>query len=454
MSLLLDALRKAADAKEQRTAATHEVSSDGKEEIREPNIEPSVDAAHTEIQLEETYIADVSNKLDTAEEPAARPVNQSLAGDVSNDNLDETQRIDEKRQQEVLFQQENVSRDLAQTVLLSPAAREPLKQGFGWQMLLWPLVIVLLLGAFAYYQYESQDGYLKGLLTDVKRRVPLQNEADQVVIEPPEAKADEQVHDEEPDVSNIIPLEGMGDEVAPIEQKPVSPPKNTASAATKPEKTVTASSTPPVGSTPVPVGEVNIAPTVPSRALESLIQKGFSAYQTGQLAVAQEAYQEAMLIDDRNLDAQMGMAAVLARQGKQREALSIYQNILQRDPSNQHALLGITSLSQQGSLAQLEPSLKSLLAAHPRSSSLHFALGALYSKAGRWRDAQASFFAAWTAAPENADYVFNLAVSLDNLGQKQAAREHYQRALSLAEGRSVSFNKRIVLRRINQLKDQ
>ena len=71
--------------------------------------------------------------------------------------------------------------------------------------------------------------------------------------------------------------------------------------------------------------------------------------------------------------------------------------------------------------------------------ALHAALGNHYSQMARWTEASRSYASAVGLAPETADYLYNLAVSLDNLGDIQAAVETYQRALSLSEVGSYTF---------------
>jgi len=72
--------------------------------------------------------------------------------------------------------------------------------------------------------------------------------------------------------------------------------------------------------------------------------------------------------------------------------------------------------------------------------SLHAALGNFYSQTARWRQASQSYAAAVGLAPDTADYLYNLAVSLDNLGDSQAAIETYDRALSLSDVSAYTFS--------------
>jgi Flp pilus assembly protein TadD len=70
---------------------------------------------------------------------------------------------------------------------------------------------------------------------------------------------------------------------------------------------------------------------------------------------------------------------------------------------------------------------------------------------GRWAEAQEAYFKALGTESRDPDYVFNLAVSLDRMGQAKTAVGYYRQALVLADRRSVNFNTSQVLSRIQTL---
>jgi uncharacterized protein HemY len=98
-----------------------------------------------------------------------------------------------------------------------------------------------------------------------------------------------------------------------------------------------------------------------------------------------------------------------------------------------------------------ESRLKNLIATQPESALLHFSLGNQYAKQSRWSEAQAAYFKAHSVDPENADYAFNLAVSLDQLHQGKLALEFYQRALALTDRRAASFDPARARLRVQEL---
>ena len=78
-------------------------------------------------------------------------------------------------------------------------------------------------------------------------------------------------------------------------------------------------------------------------------------------------------------------------------------------------------------------------------------LGNWYARQQRWGNAQQAYFEALRRAPHNADYAFNLAVSLDRMGQAQAARTYYENALELAASGGATFDATAVRERVVQL---
>jgi len=107
------------------------------------------------------------------------------------------------------------------------------------------------------------------------------------------------------------------------------------------------------------------------------------------------------------------------------------------DPRDPIANAGILALQGGINGANVETRLKSLIAQQPESAALHFSLANHYAEQARWGEAQQSYFNAYSLAPEQAQFALNLAVSLDHLGQRKLAAQHYQRALQLdANGQS------------------
>ena len=151
-----------------------------------------------------------------------------------------------------------------------------------------------------------------------------------------------------------------------------------------------------------------------------------------------------------NPDVHLGMATVLARGGDPAAAARSYRQVLVIDPRNGAALAGLLAVNDARSPA-LETELRTLVARHPETSSLHFTLGNLYASERRWVKAQQSYFEAYRLESDNADYLYNLAVSLDHLKQPKLAHDYYQKALAARARSGGQFDAVVVARRIKEL---
>src|SRR5262249_35408010 len=140
-----------------------------------------------------------------------------------------------------------------------------------------------------------------------------------------------------------------------------------------------------------------------------------------------------------------------ARSGNRAAALEQYAAALDIDPRNATALAGIAALTDFSNADALESSVKSDVSRYPRSAALRFTLGNLYASQSRWGEAQAEYYEAYRLDPGSSDILYNLAVSLDHLGQRRLAAEHYARALEAAKERRAQFDAAAVARRLAEL---
>ncbi len=182
------------------------------------------------------------------------------------------------------------------------------------------------------------------------------------------------------------------------------------------------------------------------------VESAYAAYLAGDLTTARNDYQAALRDESGNRDALLGVAAIDVRSGRFESAEGIYLRLLQADPRDAHAQAALIALraSRLDPLAT-ESRVKTMLAADPDAEALHFTLGNQLAQQGRWAEAQAAYFKAVAADPENADFAFNLAVSLDHLRQSKPALDYYRRAIALAEKRSASFDVAAARNRVSQL---
>jgi tetratricopeptide (TPR) repeat protein len=182
--------------------------------------------------------------------------------------------------------------------------------------------------------------------------------------------------------------------------------------------------------------------------IDPLLNNAYLAYRGGNFEQSQQLYLKALSLDSNNTDALLGLGVLAQRRGEDSVAAHYYARVLALDPRNAVANSGMSALSDD---SNRESRLKMLLNEQPNSSSLHFALGNYYAEQARWSEAQQSYFDAYKLAPDHAELDFNLAVSLDRLGQNKAAAQFYRRALQLDPGHHADFDHAKISQRIEEL---
>lgn len=172
--------------------------------------------------------------------------------------------------------------------------------------------------------------------------------------------------------------------------------------------------------------------------IDPLLADAYQAYRDGRLDEAQRLYLAMLDKDAANPDVLLGLAAIAQQRGEPRLAAQYFNRVLTLDPRNAAANAGMAALNPDDTYD--ESRLKRLLREQTRSAVLHFALGNLYAAQSRWAEAQQAYFDAYALEPDSAEYAFNLAVSLDHLGQKQQAAQHYRRAMQLDASQRAGFD--------------
>lgn len=190
------------------------------------------------------------------------------------------------------------------------------------------------------------------------------------------------------------------------------------------------------------------------RESDLLVHDAYADYKAGNYDSAVTAYQKVLASHPENRDALLGLAVIAQNRGNQQQANQYYLRVLKNYPSDVIAKAALlASTNSKESAVENESLLKSMISESPDTADLHFILGNVFASTSRWNDAQQSFFEAFRLDNENANYAYNLAVSLDHLGKTQAALQYYRLAMELAESSSVTLNTNVLASRIAALSD-
>ena len=201
---------------------------------------------------------------------------------------------------------------------------------------------------------------------------------------------------------------------------------------------------------PDPAAGIVIRKRIRADHVADSLQRAYEAFLAGDGESAARMYRTVLGHEPGNRDARLGLAAIAARDGRRDEAAGHYARILAARPADTVARAALIAIDERDPTAA-RSRLKALLGREPRAAHLHSTLGNLYAAQSRWAEAQQSWFNAYRFDRGNADYAYNLAVSLDHLSRPRSALGLYREALALARTRPASFDAAAVRRRIREI---
>lgn len=189
--------------------------------------------------------------------------------------------------------------------------------------------------------------------------------------------------------------------------------------------------------------EIKISRSAPQDQVPPLLEAAYQALQMGRLDAARQTYLQHLKQDPSSRDAMLGLAAIAIRQDRPADARDYYKRLLALNPQDSLAQTGLAGLSTEDQRESGEGILKRQIEQGEGSNNAAaaLALATQYAAEGRWAEAQHYYFAAYSAQPDNPDLAFNLAVSLDQLGQARVAADYYDKALVLAKAHAASFDR-------------
>ena len=434
MSLLLEALKKAELAKQMAKA-----------EAPAPESTPAQPAAPL---MTREKLPDISQPLeiladdlpteDRATEPAARaaPYERATPAPTAQPaaSENETTRLAERAQAQQLFQVKEMDYNPRRPFYLTVSALA---------------LIGACYGGYVWWQMQPKYGYT----TAQAQPSPVETPAAPVAPPPPVATAPAPAPATPTPTTATATARTAVPEIPPIQ--PVRPPRpriQTGAPTPRPPQARPELPADPARPAPRP-GETfaSIAINAPTPAVDPTLERAYESLQRNDLVAAREGYQRVLAREPTSRDALLGLAAIDVRTGQLESAESRYLKLLDTDPRDTHALASLLALRGQLDPLAAESRLKNLLANQPESAPLHFSLGNQYAQQSRWTEAQGAYFKAYSGDPENADYAFNLAISLDQLHQRNLALDYYQRALALAGKRTASFNPAQARTRVQEL---
>jgi len=210
---------------------------------------------------------------------------------------------------------------------------------------------------------------------------------------------------------------------------------------------------------PASTAEISFSRRPTESIIEPQLNQAYTAFQQGSYSQARQFYESVLADAPLHRDALLGLAAIAVENQQPGQAMEYYSRLLARNPADPVARAALLELQPAGGPAAQERELRRLQQAHPGVAPLAYALGNFYASRQQWTDAQQNYFRALQLAKTtasrpsevNPDYAFNLAVSLEHLGQSRAAVSFYREALEQANGFPASFDAALVRNRIESI---
>jgi len=240
-------------------------------------------------------------------------------------------------------------------------------------------------------------------------------------------------------------------EPAPGESQPLPVPAQQPPArADDTDRVASLTSSAPVASGTDANQNMSITTNSQFRQTDLWLHEAYAAYRAGDNERALSLYNQVLKVDTDNRNALLARAAIHMQEGNIDAAIRDYQTLLVANPKDSMAMSSLLAVSTY-SPQETESQLKLMIREEPDSPYLNFALANAYGAQQRWQEAQRHYFLALQNNPNDPNYAYNLAVSLEHIAQPQSAINYYQRALENFTNGLATFNRDVVNQRLEIL---
>ncbi len=197
--------------------------------------------------------------------------------------------------------------------------------------------------------------------------------------------------------------------------------------------------------------EIRITRGTGRPAIDAGVSAAYAALTGGDTGRAETLYRETLARQPGHRDALLGLAGLALQRGDSARAYEAYREVLRRHPGDTVAAAAVFALQGYTGPDVSESRLKMLAEGSAQAAYPWFVLGNYYARGQRWAQAEQAYFEAWTRERANPAFALNLAVSLDQLGERDTALDYYRQALEIADRQGATFDNAQVLDRIQAL---
>ncbi len=159
------------------------------------------------------------------------------------------------------------------------------------------------------------------------------------------------------------------------------------------------------------------------------LDTAYRALLAGQIAAAISIYKDIIDKNPDNKDALFGLATAYHRNSQYDQARAIYTEILEKDPNNKEVLNNFLVLVAEESPESALIELEKLERLNSSFSPISAQIAMIYLKLNQPEKAERYLRRAVLLSPENVTYKYNLAITSDKLGKEQQAARLYSQIL-------------------------
>ena len=426
MSLLLDALKKAEQEK-QKAHEAETASEAGVQEAEKKSVEQAVGEETVRDAIEKQPVESSGDELEfTLDE--SHEQKQELKKEVNELEVPEPALAPPIELEKNAATTSTVSSEALQLLVYKTNKKYRQRQRLAWGGLL-SMAILILLSAGTYY-YFGMIEEVTALEHKHKLAMRAVNAEPVKRYQPPSVKKSVELASEDQELANKLISNLSASETAQVEVVKSAIKKSGVKK------------------------NYLVKKTKISDPVSALLRDAWLSYNRKDYESADNNYKKVLLREPNNRDAILGISAIAVKNNEYGKARKGYKLLLKLDPRDQVAVAAMSNLENASAALADESKLKFMLQQQPNAAHLSFALGNYYAKGNRWPEAQSAYFKAWQGDSKNADYVYNLAVSLDQLGKTSEALRFYNESLVLARNSNIGFSESDVEKRIRIISDK
>lgn len=197
-----------------------------------------------------------------------------------------------------------------------------------------------------------------------------------------------------------------------------------------------------------------VASVTKGLSISNLVNNAWNSWRQGDVVAAEKSYRQVLERQPNNRDALMGMFAITQLQpATNAQSQEIAERLIELYPQDEEvkALVANVFYTNGVSAEHNESYLKNQLQNTPNNAATYYQLGIVYASAKRWSDAQGAFFKAVSLESGQPEYLANLAISYDQLGKVELAISGYQKALDAARVRPSHLSQDALIARLQFL---